>query len=70
MIRKYERLDILHENTLKPRTHYILYDTPENALEAIKELANGYNIEYLHYNTMAGAKYPMIGKEFKFEDYN
>lgn len=41
MIRKYERLDILHENTLKPRTHYISYDTPEKALAAIKELAKG-----------------------------
>ena len=64
MIRKYERLDILHENTLKPRTHYISYDTPEKALAAIKELAKGYNIQYLPYNTKAGAKYPMIGKKF------
>ena len=39
-------------------------DTKEN-LDAISKTVEGYNVEYLPYNQMAGAKYPMIGKEFK-----
>ncbi len=31
MIRKYEDLTLLHENTLPPRAHYIPYDTKEKA---------------------------------------
>ncbi len=31
-MRKYENLDMLHENTLKPRSHYIPYDTLDKAL--------------------------------------
>ena len=39
-------------------------DTKEN-LDAIKKLTKGYPVEYLPYNTMAGAKYPMLGMKFK-----
>ena len=41
-------------------------DTKEN-LNAIKELTNGYNVEYLPYNTMAGVKYKMLGKEYTLD---
>lgn len=32
-MRKYEKLECIHENTLKPRAHYIPYDSLEKALE-------------------------------------
>ena len=35
-------------------------DTQKN-LEAISKIVDGYNVEYLPYNQMAGAKYPMLG---------
>ena len=35
-MRKYEDLNLLHENTLKPRAHYIPYDTAEKALAGVK----------------------------------
>ncbi len=38
-------------------------DTKEN-LDAIKQLTEGYPVEYLPYNTMAGAKYPMLGMKY------
>ena len=36
-MRKYESLDLLHENTLAPRTHYIPYESLEKALRGKKE---------------------------------
>ena len=42
-------------------------DTKEN-IDAIKEQTKGYNVEYLPYNTMAGVKYPMIGKKFALQE--
>jgi len=38
-------------------------DTSEN-LSAISNLVGNSEIEYLPYNTFAGAKYPMVGREF------
>ena len=35
-MRKFENLDFIHENTLKPRAHYIPYDTLEKALKGDK----------------------------------
>ena len=35
-MRKYERFDLLHENTLAPREHYIPYDSLEKALAGDK----------------------------------
>ena len=42
-------------------------DTKEN-LDAIKQLTEGYLVEYLPYNTMAGAKYPMVGKTYEYNN--
>ena len=39
-------------------------DTKDN-LAAISEIAEGCNIEYLPYNTLAGAKYEMLGMKYK-----
>lgn len=36
-MRKYESLELLHENTLAPRTHYIPYENLEKALAGKKE---------------------------------
>ncbi len=41
-MRKYERLDLIHENTLKPRAHYIPYDTIEKAKAGVKEASEFY----------------------------
>lgn len=41
-------------------------DTEEN-LAAIAKLTEGYNVEYIPYNTLAGAKYEMLGMEYKLE---
>ncbi len=41
-----------------------IIDTKEN-LAAIKRLTEGYSVEYLPYNTLAGAKYEMLGMEYK-----
>ncbi len=41
-------------------------DTNEN-LDAIAKLTKGYNVEYIPYNTLAGAKYEMLGMEFKLK---
>lgn len=38
-------------------------DTKSN-LAAIKELVGDYPVEYLQYNTMAGAKYEMLGMKY------
>ena len=38
-------------------------DTKEN-LDAIAKLTKGYNVEYIPYNTLAGAKYEMLGMEY------
>lgn len=36
-MRKYEKLELIHENVLPPRAHYIPYDTLEKALRGRKE---------------------------------
>jgi len=41
-------------------------DTEENLAE-IKKITEGYKVEYLPYNTLAGAKYEMLGMEFKLK---
>lgn len=41
-------------------------DTREN-LDRISEIAEGFSVEYLPYNTLAGAKYEMLGMEYKLE---
>ena len=41
-------------------------NTKEN-LDAIAKLTEGYNVEYIPYNTLAGAKYEMLGMEFYIE---
>ncbi|MBP3360786.1 MAG: glycoside hydrolase family 2 [Clostridia bacterium] len=43
-MRKYENLELLHENTLKPRSHYIPYDTVEKALCGDKLKSNIYTL--------------------------
>ncbi len=43
-MRKYESFDCLHENTLKPRSHYIPYDTLEKALEGDRSKSNIYTL--------------------------
>lgn len=43
-MRKYERLDLIHENTLKPRAHYIPYETLEKALEGKPESSAEYTL--------------------------
>lgn len=43
-MRKYENLSLLHENTLKPRSHYIPYDTLEKALAGDKSKSNIYTL--------------------------
>ena len=42
-------------------------DTKEN-LDAIAKLTEGYNVEYIPYNTLAGAKYEMLGMEYKVKE--
>ena len=41
-MRKYERFDLLHENTMHPRAHYIPYDTLEKALIGDKNKSEYY----------------------------
>lgn len=41
-------------------------DTKEN-LEAVSKITNGYNVEYIPYNKMAGAKYKMLGQKYSLE---
>lgn len=36
-MRKYENLECLHENTLKPRSYYIPYDTEKKQKTEIKQ---------------------------------
>ena len=43
-MRKYENLDFIHENTLKPRAHYIPYDSIEKALVGDKTKSNFYTL--------------------------
>lgn len=42
-------------------------DTDEN-LEAISKITEGYPVELLRYNTLAGAKYKMLGMEYQLSD--
>ncbi len=42
-------------------------DTKEN-LAAIRALTEGYKVEYLPYNKMAGAKYKMLGMEYSLQN--
>ena len=42
MMRKYEDMQLLHENTLPPREHYIPYDTLEKALKGDKTKSSYY----------------------------
>ena len=41
-------------------------DTPKN-LDAISKITEGYSVEKLAYNNMAGVKYKMLGKIFELE---
>lgn len=41
-MRRYEDLRKIHENTLKPRAHYIPYDSPEKALSGDKNTSEYY----------------------------
>ena len=43
-MRKYENLNFIHENTMKPRAHYIPYDSPEKAFEGIKSKSPYYTL--------------------------
>ncbi len=43
-MRKYENLDFIHENTLKPRSHYIPYDSLEKALAGDKSKSAFYTL--------------------------
>ncbi len=43
-MRKYERMDLLHENTLKPRASYIPYDTLEKAFSGRAESSRYYTL--------------------------
>ena len=36
--------------------------------DAIAKLTKGYNVEYIPYNTLAGAKYEMLGMEYKVKE--
>ncbi len=54
MMRKYERLDIIHENTLPPRSYYIPYDSMEKALEG---------------NKSSSAYYMLLNGEWDFKYY-
>lgn len=44
MLRKIERTDLLHENTLPPRAHYIPYDSLEKALTGDKDSSRYYRL--------------------------
>lgn len=41
-MRKYENLECLHENTLKPRSYYIPYDTEKKAKNGDKTKSDYY----------------------------
>jgi len=41
-------------------------DTDEN-LNEISEIVKGYQVEYLKYNSLAKAKYPMLGMEYRMD---
>ncbi|MDY3030637.1 MAG: glycoside hydrolase family 2 TIM barrel-domain containing protein [Clostridia bacterium] len=43
-MRKYENLKYIHENTLKPRSHYIPYDSLEKALAGDKKQSEFYTL--------------------------
>ena len=43
-MRKYEDLNFIHENTLKPRAHYIPYDSLEKALKGDKTKSDFYTL--------------------------
>jgi beta-galactosidase len=44
IMRKYENLKFIHENTLKPRAHYIPYDSLEKALKGDKMQSDFYTL--------------------------
>jgi pyruvate formate lyase activating enzyme len=44
-----------------------IVDTEDN-IKAIKELADGCEIEFLRYNALAGAKYEMLGMEYPLKN--
>ena len=41
---KYENLDLIHENTMKPRAYYVPYDTLEKAIKGDKEKSEYYTV--------------------------
>lgn len=43
-MRKYENLECLHENTLKPRSYYIPYDTEKKAKNGDKTKSDYYTL--------------------------
>ena len=43
-MRNYENLELIHENTLPPRAHYIPYDTLEKALKGEKSASAYYKL--------------------------
>ncbi len=43
-MRKYERLDLIHENTMAPRSHYIPYDSAEKAKKGDKTASEYYTL--------------------------
>ena len=38
---------------------------PDAVIEAVKRIADGFKIEFLKYNDLAGAKYEMLGMQYK-----
>ena len=43
-MREYENINVFHENTLKPRAHYIPYDSLEKALKGNKNSSEFYTL--------------------------
>ena len=43
-MRKYEDLSCIHDNTLKPRAHYVPYDSLEKALEGDRSKSKFYTL--------------------------
>ncbi|MDD6762018.1 MAG: hypothetical protein PUD92_00010 [Clostridiales bacterium] len=44
MMRKYENLNFINENTIPPRAHYIPYESLEKALAGNKEQSGFYRL--------------------------
>ena len=49
--------------------HGGITDTAEN-LTAVANIVGDYPVEYLPYNTLAGAKYPLLGLQYPFDKKN